>query len=125
MTVGEEAGKKVAVDAGINISADTLLRRIRPTPQPDLTVPKVLGVDDWANRKGQSYGTILVHLEKYRVVELLPDRQAETLAAWLKKHPGVEIICRDRSKTQSSVGIICNSHNSYARLKAHSVGQKS
>ncbi|MBK9709079.1 MAG: hypothetical protein IPO77_19440 [Acidobacteria bacterium] len=67
----------------------------------------------------------MVDLERHWVIDLLPDRQAETLTVWLKQHPGVEIISRDRSKTQSSVGIICNSHNSYARLKAHSVGQKS
>lgn len=56
----------------------------------------MLGVDDWAIRKGQSYGTILVDLEKQRPVELLSERSAEAFAAWLKAHRGVEIISRDR-----------------------------
>jgi transposase len=55
-----------------------------------------LGVDDWAFRKGRYYGTILVDLERRCVVDLLPDRRAETLAQWLKEHRGVEIIARDR-----------------------------
>src|SRR3954466_14582296 len=55
-----------------------------------------LGVDDWAWRKRQSYGTILVDLERHRVADLLPDRSAESLTLWLQKHPTVEVIARDR-----------------------------
>jgi transposase len=71
------------------------LRRIRDLDPP--LPPRVLGVDDWAWCKDSHYGTILCDLERGRRVELLPDRKSETLAAWLKDHPSVEIVVRDRA----------------------------
>ena len=79
------------------VSRHTLLRLLRHAPLPAAPTPRVLGVDDWSIRKGRTYGTILVDLERHRIVEVLPDREVETLEMWLMAHPGVEMISRDRA----------------------------
>jgi transposase len=58
--------------------------------------PRVIGIDDWAWRKGQRYGTILIDLERSRVIDVLPDRDGKALKTWLQDYPDVEVICRDR-----------------------------
>src|SRR4051794_23289525 len=78
-------------------SPDTLLRLVHRAQAPLPPPPRVLAVDDWAWRRGQNYGTILVDLERNKVVDLLPDRETDTLSAWLRCHDGIEIVARDRA----------------------------
>lgn len=84
------------------VSHDTALNLVRGQALPEVKTPRVLGVDDFAIRKRKTYGTILLDLEKHKVIEVLPDRTSQTLASWLKAHPGIEIISRDRSKDYRS-----------------------
>lgn len=94
--LGGEAGARLAECLDMPTSPDTLLRRVKNAPDDPVPAPRFVGVDDWAIRKGQRYGTILIDLERGQVLDLLPGRDGAALEAWLKTHPGVELITRDR-----------------------------
>ena len=98
MALGGEAGARLAIALGMKTSGDSLLRHLRRSAHSLAThSPRVLGIDDWAWRKGHRYGTILCDLERGRVVDLLPNRDAESVQSWLRSHPGAEVISRDRA----------------------------
>jgi transposase len=97
LALGGEPGARLADQLGMPTSPDTLLRRLKQTAREAAPAPRVLGVDDWAIRKGQNYGTILVDLERSAVIDLLPGRDGAALKHWLHEHPGVEILSRDRA----------------------------
>jgi transposase len=93
---GGELGSGLAASCGCATSPDSVLRAVEAASPKPLTTPRVLGVDDWAWCRGVTYGTILVDLERRHVLDLLPDRTVATFVAWLRAHPGIQIICRDR-----------------------------
>jgi transposase len=97
IALGGEAAARLLQRLAMPTSADTVLRLVRALPLPEAEPPRILGVDDWALKKGQTYGTILVDLEARRVIDLLPERTAPALASWLEAHPSIEAVVRDRS----------------------------
>ena len=96
-SVGGRPGARLAVRLGFAGSRATILRHlIRHQSLPDNSAPRVVGLDEWASRKGLHYGTIAVDLERRTVIDVLPDRSAVSTAAWLAKRPSIELIARDR-----------------------------
>jgi len=96
-SAGGEAGARLASRLAMPVSGDTLLRLIRTAPLPAAPTPRVIGIDDWAWRRGQRYGTLIVDLERNRPIDVLPDREAQTVRAWLSDHPGIDVVARDRA----------------------------
>lgn len=94
--LGGQAGGRLLKDLGVVVSGDTLLHHIRSLHLRDHKTPRILSVDDFAFRRGTHFGTVLVDLERHTLVDVLPDRSADTFAHWLGEHPGVEIVSRDR-----------------------------
>jgi len=104
--LGGQSGAKLLLHLAMPTSADTVLRLIRRLPLPEVEVPRVVAVDDWALCKGRTYGTIVVDLERRRVADLLPDRTSPTVAEWLRQRPGVEVVARDRSTQYARAAVI-------------------
>ena len=96
-TNGADAARIVS-SLGMPTTAKTIIRRVLQLPLPSEGSVRKVGIDEWAWKKGYTYGTILVNLEKRRVAQLLSDRSVETSKAWLRKHPEIDLVSRDRGK---------------------------
>ena len=98
---GEQGGASAARSAtlqGMQVTARTILRFMHALPLPSMAPPRIIGLDEWAWKRGQRYGAIVVDLERKKPIALLPDRSKLTVVQWLKRYPTIKIVARDRSK---------------------------
>ncbi len=98
LVAGGQMGTRLADRVGIATTPSTLLRHLMQLPAPVARAVRVLGIDDFAWKKRFRYGTILVDLEHRKILEILPDRESSTVEQWLRKHPNIEVVSRDRGK---------------------------
>jgi transposase len=102
LVLGGAAGARHLSRHGVPGSRNTLLRRVRSVTLPERPAPEIIGVDDWAWRKGQRYGTLIVDLQRGGPIDVLEDRAAATVATWLQAHPDVTIVARDRAEAYAA-----------------------
>ena len=102
LVLGGAAGARHLSRHGAPVSRNTLLRRVRRVSLPEGPAPEIIGLDDWAWRKGNRYGTIIVDLQRGCPIDVLEDRAAETVATWLQAHPDVTIVARDRAEAYAA-----------------------
>ncbi len=102
LKIGGQAGADVGSERGISGSRDTILRLVRQSEQPALQEPHVIGLDDWAWKRRQRYGTLICDLERGLPIDLLPNRAVETVSAWLQDHPSIDVVSRDGSSEYAS-----------------------
>lgn len=93
-----ETGETVLSELNMPVSADSLLNNLHSLEITEVGQVRILGIDDWAFKKGRNYGTILVNLETHETIDLLSDRTSDTAIAWIEKHPEIEVVSRDRAK---------------------------
>ncbi|MDZ4309634.1 MAG: ISL3 family transposase [Cypionkella sp.] len=105
LALGGRPGQRSAARLVLPVSRDTLLRVVRRRAPPTDGAPRVIGIDDWAWRKGHRYGTVVCDLEKRRIIDVLPDRETATVQAWLAARPSIEIIARDRGGGYGPAGL--------------------
>jgi transposase len=102
LRVGGQAGADVGQELGLSGSRDTILRLVRRWKRPAKSEPRIIGLDDWALKRRLRYGTLICDLERSQPIDLLPDRSVETVSAWLKKHPSIDVVSRDGSSEYAS-----------------------
>jgi transposase len=102
LRVGGQAGADTGQEQGLSGSRDTILRLVRCFAPPAQCEPRIIGLDDWAHKRRLRYGTLICDLEQSRPIDLLPDRSVESVEAWLKQHPSIEVVSRDGSSEYAS-----------------------